>query len=44
MFDKSILVNIGPSEAGNEVERKYCGALPKSRFGGLLLSENIEVI
>ena len=44
MFDKSILVDIGPLEAGNEVECKYCGALPKSSFGDLLLSENIEVI
>jgi hypothetical protein len=41
---KSISANIGPLEARRVFERKYCGALPKSSFGGLLLSENIEVI
>jgi hypothetical protein len=42
MSDISILANIGPLEAGNEVERKCCGALPKLSFGGLLLAQNIE--
>ena len=44
MLNNSIVVDIGPLVAGNEVERKYCGALPKLSFGCFLLAQNIEVI
>jgi len=40
----SIITDIGPQEAGKDVEQKYCGDLPRMSFGSLLLTKNIEVI